>query len=815
MNTLSEGREKLKALAKEASTNCDKNEAQTRFHLIDTVLFECLGWGKADVEVEKYERSQFTDYELGKPRSAILEAKREGEVFDVPAGVSAKLTTDIPSLMAVSQAASEAIQQAQDYCSKRGVPIAVVSNGHQYILFLASRQDGISVLDGKAVVFTSLEHMVENFDIAWQLMSQSGILEKRLNRYLLTDKIGIPNKLSSKLTQYPVVRYASETQATLRQLSELFFQDILENDAVEERFFAECYCESGALSKYALLSKNVLEARYSALFSESESAPHTVPVREKKNDNFSPDVLAESVTKRPIVLLGDVGVGKTSFVKNLMYNSAYEEFRNAIYIYIDLGSNAALSSNLKTFILNEIESQLIDKYDIDPNSFDFLKGVYASDIYRFSASIWGQKREKNPDLYEEKLLLMLEEKLKQKDQHLKHAINFHSKSSRKQIIVSIDNADQREYEVQQEAFVIAQEISNDWNSTVFIAVRPQTFFKSKRAGSLSAYPHKVFTISPPRIDSVISKRLDFALKMAEGRMPIETVNYVKLNAKNLALFLKALISSLAKNPDLYEFLTNITGGNIRSAIEFVTSFIGSPNVDAEKIIDIMSTRGKYKIPLHEFTKSALLGDYSHYNPDTSVAMNVFDVRSPSPNDHFLVPIVLAFLDKPGPHRNNDAFCTSEEIFEEMQNFGFIEDSIASALRRMTNRKLIETSQRITFEEDQNGILIGAMPSMFRVTSIGAYHLLRWINVFTYLDAMVFDTPVFDEAFRIDVSADINSLGIKDRYHRATCFRRYLIECWENLPNKPTYFNFIDLLDDGNSTFESVDRVIQRNGIVES
>lgn len=722
MTSLASGEDNLKNLIDSLDSNTDLNEAQTRFHILDQILFNCLGWDREnEVEVEKFENGKFTDYELGKPRLAILEAKREGEVFELPAGVEASLKTDLKSLTKTNEITKQAIEQAQKYCSSRGVAIAIVSNGHQFIIFLASRQDGVSVLEGKAVVFSTLKKLLDNFGLAWQLISSEGIKERNLFRFLSQGQSGIPNKLSSKLTNYPTIRYGSETQATLRQLSELFLQDAVEDPELERKFFAECYCNSGALSKYALLSKNVLEARYASLFDKNEPAPFVSPVKEKKKDNFSPDILKEALARRPIVLLGDVGVGKTSFVKNLMYNSAYEEFQSAIYIYIDLGSKASLTNDLKKFILNEIESQLYSKYELNVDDFGFIKGVYAQEIHRFNDGMWGQKKDSNPELYETKLFEMLDKHIVEKDQHLKRSLNSYSKSTKKQIIIAVDNADQRSYEIQQEAFIISQELARDWSATVFMSVRPQTFFRSKRSGALSAYPHKVFTISPPRIDDVITKRLSFALDMAEGNVPIETINHVRINARNLALFIRALLTSLNKNKDLHEFLANITGGNIRSAIEFVTSFIGSPNVDANKIIDIMSDEGDYLIPLHEFTKSALLGDYSHYNPDTSVAMNIYDVEAADGNEHFLVSFILGFLDQQGPHRDNDGFAGSDRIFNELQEIGFTSDQISRALRRCTNKKLVESSQRITFEEDLNGVLIGDMPDSFRITSVGAYH----------------------------------------------------------------------------------------------
>jgi hypothetical protein len=109
--------------------------------------------------------------------------------------------------------------------------------------FLASRQDGISVLDADAVLFKSLDHLLEKFPVAWQLLSKEGLREKNLVRYLSTGENVIPNKLSARLVDFPKIRYASDIQATLKQLSELLIQDILETQEVEALFFKECYCE--------------------------------------------------------------------------------------------------------------------------------------------------------------------------------------------------------------------------------------------------------------------------------------------------------------------------------------------------------------------------------------------------------------------------------------------------------------------------------------------------------------------------------------------------------------------------------------------
>ncbi|CAG73747.1 conserved hypothetical protein [Pectobacterium atrosepticum SCRI1043] len=796
-------------IEKFSDTDKIRNEAQTRHHIINKIVTEVFAWPEEDIEVEEFEQRTFTDYELGTPRQVIIEAKREGRTFEIPAGLSIKNIIDLPSLLKSNTDLSDAIRQVQGYCSSRGTAIAIATNGHQYVSFIASNQNGYSPLEGRALVFDSLKNMLENFTLAWNMLSYYGVKEQRLVKYLTSDMSGIPNKLSSHLTLYPRVRYPSELQTSLRQISELIIQDALESNDIEELFFQRCYCESGALSKYALLSKEMLKARYAALFSESETSPKTTSVKPDKGEqSLDPSIFAEALSKRPIVLIGDVGVGKTSFVKNLIYSSAFKEFQEAIYLYIDLGSKATLADNLQKFIINEMEDQLLNKYKTDISEMKFVKGVYSKDIQRFSSGIWGGIRDSNRDKYEEKQLEMLSNKIENKDEHLKNSIEHLSKQRKKQVIICIDNADQRDFETQQRAFVISQELAKNWSSVVFISVRPQTFFKSKSSGALTAYPHKVFTISPPRIDQVLEKRLQFALEMSEGKIPLENAEFVRIHIDNLSLFIKVLLESLRRNKSLGEFIENITGGNVRQALSFITGFIGSPNVEAEKIIETYEREGRYAIPVHEFSKQALLGEFSHFDPMTSLAMNIFDVSIADESEHFLIPIILALLSEKNDVQDRDGFCNTKKIISEMQALGFIPSQTENALRRSTNKKLIETSQRFTFDEDETG-LIGDIPEKFRATSIGQYHLKRWISDFAYLDAMLFDTPIFDSFTINSMRSSCESFNIEERFKRTTLFKEYLLDVWKKLVNKPTYFDMNESLKMGESSFENVKQAIDK------
>ena len=82
----------------------------------------------------------------------------------------------------------------------------------------------------------------------------------------------------------------------------------------------------------------------------------------------------------------------------------------------------------------------------------------------------------------------------------------------------------------------------------------------------------------------------------------------------------------------------------------------------------------------------------------------------------------------------------------MQEWSFTPEATEAALRRANNKKLLESPRRVTFDEDEGGLL-GDMPEYFRISTIGAYHLLRWITEFSYLDAVSYDTPILDREIR--------------------------------------------------------------------
>lgn len=743
-----------------------RNEATTRLHLIDYLFLECLGWNREDVETEAPHGKEFADYSFSAPhRVLIVEAKKEGDYFELPAG-SKKLEYSIPSLFRDYRNVEAALTQAAGYCWSRGVPFGAVCNGHQLIAFVASRSDGVAPLRGKALVLDSLCSMLENFKDLWQALSRPAIQRRLLYARLVGDMVtDLPSKLSASIPAYPGIIARNVLQTDLQIVAELVLEDIARSPQLESTFLREAYSQSGALSQHAMVSKEILQTRYAALFNADVPGPTVVPATTKKG--ISPELYAESLSRRPILLLGDVGVGKTSFIRHLIKIDAAPQFERAITLYIDLGTQAALAQDVRAFISDEIVRQLNEDHGVNVYERNFVYGTYHSEIHNFSKGIHGDLKESNPNLFREKEISFIESKISQTDQHLRASLIHLSKLRNRQVVIFIDNSDQRNYETQQLAFLISQEMAQSWPAVVYVSLRPETFHRSIRSGALSAYHPKAFTISPPRIDDVVQKRLQFGLKITNGEIPLETISNVSIKLSSLDRFMRIFLNSLQKNRDLVEFLDNMSVGNVRQALDLVKSFFGSGHVDTEKIIKVPG----YIIPVHEFMRAVIYGDGTYYDPHRSPVRNVFDLAFVDSREHFLMPLMITSLHNLSGASAPSGYVDSNKLMNRLQSFGFQPDQIDSILKRAISGKLIENAPGASDDHGQVGEL------MLRPTTAGVYHVSRFCARFVYIDAVVVDTPILNREVRNSIR---NVHLIENRLERAELFRRYLDDQWSHL-----------------------------------
>jgi GTPase SAR1 family protein len=755
-----------------------RNEATTRLHLIDRLIFDCLGWSRDQVIAEDRLAGQYADYTFVFPRRMlIVEAKREGISFEFPLGQD-RLEYSIPSMFRASASLKSAMEQVGTYCHNRGVPFAAVTNGHQLVVFIAVRGDGQSPYEGTCLVYPSLDFMKSHFVALWNTLSKPAVENQTIREKLMGGaRPHLPPKLSARVSGYPGIKARNASQASLQDVSDLILEDLVSAKELEPTFIDDCYCESGALSQHSQISRSILRARYSALFDQQNPGPAIISATDKHGT--SPELLAESLARRPILLIGDVGVGKTTFIRHLLHVESENLNRTAIPLYLDLGRKGTLTPDLKLFILDDMERQLLDRFGFDIQSDTHVRAVYQAELKRFERSIHGKLKDSKPKVYQEKELDYLAGFLKNREEHLRLSLDYLSHKTRRQVIVFLDNTDQRNEGDQEDAFLIAQEISERWPAIVFLPLRPETFHSSRKRGAITGYHTRAFTVAPPRIDRVLQKRLAFGLRICRGDIPVSRLAGITVRVETLATLIECFTYSMDKNPDLIACVDNVAGGNVRLALELVRSFFGSGHVDTEKIVGKFRY-DDYVIPLHEFLRAVIYGDTARYDPSRSPIANLFDVSNADPKEHCLLPMILGYLHSPGPDAEEDGFIAARSVYEKFQMVGFTPEQVDFALIRAHDKKLIETGAKRTLDAGS------IEPNSVRITSAGAYHIMTLIYQFAYLDAVVVDTPIFDHATSRHL---VDCEDIKDRLERAEHFRQYLDRAWDDSPDVPGVFDW--------------------------
>ncbi|HVX09148.1 hypothetical protein [Humibacter sp.] len=768
MDVFASGLTKMSELAAEFPEPGVMNEATTRLQVVDRILTECLRWPLSQIECETPEGGEYADYSIGRPAvAAILEAKREGTWFAIPAGVDTRRSVDIETLMADAET-GKAIEQVLGYCQRRGVPIAVLCNGHQLIAFFASRQDGVPPRKGRALVFPSLRSMEEGFKILWSHLSPGGIAERNLQRALLgrSVKPAPPPKLSDEIFGYPGFRQRSARETDLKILGGIFIQDLESEETVSEAFLRECYCNTGALSQYALVSKEILRARYAGVGAAGDVEVETATRKGGVNPRLrmTADVMAAAMSRRPLIILGDVGVGKSMFLRHLIRVDAAEVLDSSLVFYVDFGKEPALTSHLESYVERRIREQLEHQRSTSIADAGFIRATYNRELNQFKRGIYGDLERDDPAEFRRREISLLEDLTADGTAHLRRSLEHIRATENRAAVIVLDNIDQRPPEFQERVFLIAQSLAETWPATVFVALRPKTFYDSRSRGSLAAYQPRVFAVTPTRVDEVVRRRLAFAVRRlddaeAAGGFP----ENLTLDSSDLRKYLKVLEKAFKGETELNSLLENLSGGNLRLALTLLASFVGSGYVSTQRILDVAAEGRTYVIPTHEFLRSVIFGDYEFYDPAASEICNLFDITADDGGEHFLMPMLLAYVQRSGEAAGAEGFVSSSSLYELGQSLGFTQEQVGSHIQRAIKKRLLDSADE------------GGAGGPYRITSAGSYSYRRLIRDFTYVDAMVVDTPIVDVAVRAQIR-DVR--GILERLDRADLFIKYLDDQWK-------------------------------------
>jgi MoxR-like ATPase len=80
------------------------------------------------------------------------------------------------------------------------------------------------------------------------------------------------------------------------------------------------------------------------------------------NEELTEEIAVSAAGREPLIVLGDVGIGKTMFLRRLLRVEAADLADDTIALYVDLGRSAVLSEDIQSHIAASLRDQLFAKY---------------------------------------------------------------------------------------------------------------------------------------------------------------------------------------------------------------------------------------------------------------------------------------------------------------------------------------------------------------------------------------------------------------------------------------------------------------------
>ena len=466
--------------------------------------------------------------------------------------------------------------------------------------------------------------------------------------------------------------------------------------------------------------------------------------------------------RRPLVLLGNVGVGKSIFLKHFFRVEAPDLLDHSLVFFLDFLTDAGLLTDFQGKLVATVTESLSEQYGIDIHEGAFIKATYNRERNQFKKGLFGELREADPDEYARQERAMLLGHSQKQQEHLRRSLEHLGGTRRLDFVLVVDNVDHHTRDDQEKIFILSESLASTWPFAVFLSLRPDTFYESRREGALAAYQPRVFTVEPPRTDLVIAKRLKFAQAQLEetGRLGTFPTG-LQIDSSSLLAYIDVLIEGFDRNEALKEMVDNLSSGNIRQALDFLSRFVGSGYFGTARVLEVAERGEIYTLPVHEFLRAIIFGPYAHYLPASSTIVNLFDVSTNDAGEHFLLSMILASCESRG-EATTHGFVEEMRLYEEFQALGFVLQQVQAQLDRALSRGLLEVS--------------GDNPTLrsLRITAAGAYMYKKLLHNFTYVDAMIDDTPIVDVDFRGKMHL---ARTLPERLERVGLFADYLDASW--------------------------------------
>jgi energy-coupling factor transporter ATP-binding protein EcfA2 len=733
----------------------DGNEAQTRFHVIDAFLTAELDWHKDAIRVEPYVGDQgFADYALFKETRCrtVLEAKRD----------EANLCGSQQMEMAVLPLSSSSLQQARSgvdqairYASRCGSPVGMVTNGHQWIGFLASRADGLAPTEGMAVVFPTTEAVITSWSRFYEFFSDIGLQEGRLVRFLREHEIG---RTPVVATYYRALDRSYKKMPPTSELGyaleEMFSASFIRMNNQSTDVLMDCFVETKSSREADVAFEKIVE--------ELLGRVQRVQQIDSKEPAALQDLLENSVEFKSgefVLLVGNKGSGKTTFLQRFFQKVIPKSTKDQVLLLsINLlkseGSEARLTDWMSHSLVDQAERAL---YKAANPTYDELRGTFWARYQRLSKGELKPLYDSDRNAFRQRFGEEIRDLRNLQPREYLLALLKNSLASRRLLpVLIIDNVDHLPRAIQDTVFQYAIGISSSVASFLVCPVTDTTVWSLSKAGPLQSLHSRAFFLPVPSLKDVFAKRLAVlranppaqSSKFGKRQASAVVGQGMRLQIANMENFCASVEAIFVATSDVTALIGRLCNHDIRRCLELAGSMLASPWLGVDQLLRLFVAKGELTPRRTDLLSALVLQKGSIFDEDRhNFLINVFARPAGTVSSPFMALYLLRYLINIDERAANtpDRFVKVSDLWTVFSALNVPRETFRRFIDRLFGRLLIESydpSEKVLSDETR-----------IRISPAGMAHYRLVFSDQVYLSQLALVTYVESEAVALTIKEE--------------------------------------------------------------
>lgn len=610
----------------------DSTEADTRALVIDPLL-QHLGWNHGDVKREPYagwaNARGFIDYLLlqeGRPMM-ILEAKKTGRSFSLPQALTnQRLTTYRKIRATASTSLIEALDQCLQYAQHTGAIYACATNGSDWLFFKPAHSFR-SLPDARVVVFNGIDQIVKRIDEFCSLLGYEAVQEGQAEKLLLGRELKRPLFAMRLQDVFPYHDDLSWEEEEYANILDQFLAHYVE-ELTSEDDFEQCYCPVRT-NKATIKS---IEALVSLQADATRGG--------SKGGDFAAGMLSKPIfpdapSGRTVVLHGDVGVGKSSFLRHCeLFLRKNGKLQEAVWARVDLlpFQDRPFTPDDRDQMLQLICREILAEVaavtesmngSYNPEEWAHLRDIYNSEVRRFQKARYPNADDSNEEYVQNARKFVWELSQSDPQEHLVRVIKWLTINCKLPVAIALDNSDQLGLQFQEFLYKLSEKLKSTTSAVVILVMRTEALASHSIKEHSIASVKEQFLVQKAPLSTVLEKRFERILT----RLPVAYPATVQKAARDrISVLIETIGHEASIGSDAFKIIQAAGNGSLRDNLKAVSAIFRSSPKAMDKLVFDQHMKGRTRLSV-ALTLRALMKDDLSSADGNKLLPNVFAVDS--------------------------------------------------------------------------------------------------------------------------------------------------------------------------------------------